>query len=86
LKNLDFCSFDLLTSNNLISLKTDVNDTFGKQQAKKLGEKLPVLFVGIMKVTEENSRIRIRIVLQRYGSADPDPYQNCFKGVACLLL
>ncbi len=43
----------------------------------------------IFKVTDENSRIRIRIesgsVSQMYGSADPDPYQNvtepqhCFK-------
>jgi hypothetical protein len=32
-----------------------------------------------LKVTEENSRIRIRgygSVSQRYGSADPDPYQT----------
>ena len=44
-------------------------------------------FVGILKVNEENSRIRIRIpasesgsgsICQRHGSADPDPdpHQN----------
>jgi hypothetical protein len=30
--------------------------------------------VAILKVTDENSKIRSRI--RRYGSADPDPYQN----------
>ncbi len=29
-----------------------------------------------MNVSDENSRIRIRIVSQKYGSANPDPYQN----------
>ncbi len=39
-----------------------------------------------LKVTEKNSRIRIHSQTQRYGSADPDPYQNfmdlqhCYKG------
>jgi hypothetical protein len=47
--------------------------------------------VAILKVTDENSRIRSRIrshgsVSQRYEYAEPDPYQNvtepqhCFKG------
>jgi hypothetical protein len=31
-------------------------------------------FVDVLKITDENGRIRIRI--QRYGCADPDPYQN----------
>jgi hypothetical protein len=34
----------------------------------------------ILKVTDEKSRIRIRLWISksvvRYGSADPDPYQN----------
>jgi hypothetical protein len=33
-------------------------------------------FVDVLQVTDENSRIRIRIQCQTYGSADPDPYQN----------
>jgi hypothetical protein len=33
-------------------------------------------FVGILKVNDENRRIRIRIRSQRHGSADPDPRQN----------
>jgi hypothetical protein len=32
-------------------------------------------FVGLLKVNDENRRIRIRIS-QRHGSADPDPHQN----------
>jgi hypothetical protein len=43
--------------------------------------KLVEIFVGILKVSDENSRIRIhvriliqiRILSQRQGSADPDP-------------
>ncbi len=31
------------------------------------------IFIAVLKVTDENSRIQSRI---RYGSADPDPYQN----------
>jgi hypothetical protein len=53
---------------------------------KKLEEKKH-FFVGILKVTDEKRRIRIRIrigiliririrVSRRYGSEDPDPYQN----------
>jgi len=33
-----------------------------------------LLFVGILKVTEQKSSVQIAI--QLYGSADPDPYQN----------
>jgi hypothetical protein len=29
-----------------------------------------------LKVTDENSRIRIYNISQRYGSPDPDPYYN----------
>jgi hypothetical protein len=33
-----------------------------------------LVFVGILKVNDENSRIRIRDRI--HGSADPDPHQN----------
>jgi hypothetical protein len=42
---------------------------------KVTGEK-KLFLVAILKVTDENSRIRIRWSQQRYGSLDPDPYQN----------
>ncbi len=42
-----------------------------KVTSKKLEKKL--FFVGVPKVTDEKSRNQIS---QKYGSADPDPYQS----------
>jgi hypothetical protein len=39
-------------------------------------EKKIIYFVGILKVTDEKSRIRAGLVSQRDGSEDSDPYQN----------
>jgi hypothetical protein len=33
-------------------------------------------FVGVLKVNDKNSRIRIQIHQSEHGSADPHPYQN----------
>jgi hypothetical protein len=48
-----------------------------KVLSKKLGRK-KIFFVGDLEVTDEKSRIWIRIVSvsQKNGSADPDPYQK----------
>ncbi len=37
-----------------------------------------LFFDGVLKVNDENSRIRIgsESISQRHGSADPDPHQN----------
>ncbi len=36
-----------------------------------------IFFVGILKVTDEKSQIQNpRYISQKYGSEDPDPYQN----------
>ncbi len=44
---------------------------------KVISKKTCLFFVDVLKVNDENSRIRIRIpISQRYGSADPDPYRN----------
>jgi hypothetical protein len=51
-------------------LKNDVNVPFKKEQAKKTKK---IFFVGVLKVTDKKSRIRI-LYSQRYGTADP--YQN----------
>jgi hypothetical protein len=44
-----------------------------EKQRKKL------FFVAVLKVTDEKSRI----VSQRYGSVDPDPYQNVMDPEHC---
>jgi hypothetical protein len=43
--------------------------------SKENKEKI-VFFVGVLKATDEKSRIRTGDISQRYVSADPDPYQN----------
>jgi hypothetical protein len=43
-----------------------------------------LFFVGLLKVSDENGRIRIRIRIQRHGSADPDPHQNVLDPEHCL--
>ncbi len=47
-----------------------------KPKKQKIREK--IIFVGVMKVTDEKSRIQswIRMSTVRYGSADQDLYQN----------
>jgi hypothetical protein len=57
-----------LVINDLFSLKTDVNVPTVSNKQKNL------LFVGILKVTDEQGRIQIRN--QLYGSKDPEPSQN----------
>jgi hypothetical protein len=37
---------------------------------------LKLLFVGLLKINDENSRIRTGSISQRHRSADPDPHQN----------
>jgi hypothetical protein len=48
------------------------------QKAEKLRNK--IVFIGVLKISDEKGRIRIRIgsISQRRGSADldPDPYKN----------
>ncbi len=53
-------------------LKNNVNADSKSNKQKNLD--INKFLVAILKVTDENSRIRI--LSQRYGSADPDPYQN----------
>jgi hypothetical protein len=48
---------------------------FKKEKALKLTRK-KIFFVGILKVFDEKSRITVGSASQRYGSEDPDPYQN----------
>ncbi len=70
----------------IIKQKLEENlDSYCLARGKKLRH-----FFAILKVTDENNRIRIPGSLsQRYGSADPDPYQNvmdpqhCRKVVNC---
>ncbi len=66
-KNLDSYYFVTLYD----SLKNDVNVASKSNKQKKFDKK-KFLF-HIFKVTDEISRIRRS---QRYGSADPGPYQN----------
>ncbi len=49
-----------------------VNVTSKSNKQKSSGKKL--FFVSILKVTYEKSKILKSVV--RYGSADPDPYEN----------
>jgi hypothetical protein len=48
--------------------------------SKKNIKRKKLIFVDVLKVTDENSRIRIRTnygsISSSYGSADLDPYQN----------
>jgi hypothetical protein len=67
--------FDFLSmKNDVISRKNCVKNEF---------------FAGILKVNDENSRIRIHYGSQRHGSADldpdPDPPQNVMDPEHCLL-
>jgi hypothetical protein len=55
-------------------MKTDVNVP-SKSNKQKFFEK-NLVFVGILKATDDKCRIRISTVSLWYGSADPDPYQN----------
>ncbi len=41
-----------------------------------ISRKTFLTIVDVLKDIDENSRIRSRIISQRHGSADPDPYQN----------
>jgi hypothetical protein len=46
---------------------------------QKVGNKqknVEIFFVGILKIPDEKSKIRIRSISSRYGSEDPDPYKN----------
>ncbi len=52
--------------------------TFKSNKKKKLRKKL--IYVGMLKATDENSMIRIRI----RKSVDPDPYQNATDPQHCL--
>ncbi len=73
---------------DFLSLKNDVN------YLQKLISRITVLkkliFVGFLKVYDENRRIwiQIRIFSQRHGSADPDPdpHQNVLDTQHCLNL
>jgi hypothetical protein len=56
-KNLD--SYYFVTLFDFLSLKNDVNVPSKSNKQKKLCSKL--VFAGILKVNDENSRIRIRI-------------------------
>ncbi len=52
-------------------------------QKEKGKTNLEIFFIGILKVTDEKSRIR-SLIRQRYGTADPDPYQNVTDMEHCL--
>jgi hypothetical protein len=66
-KNLYLCC--LMTSNNLLSLNTtDVNVPTESIISKKMLYK--IFFVGILKVTEEKSRIRIRTKMSHIRNTD----------------
>ncbi len=59
---------------DFLSLKNDVKVPSKSNKQKNF---FISFFVGVFKVNNENSRIRIRIGSeQRHGSADPDPHQN----------
>ncbi len=64
-KNLD--SYYFVTLFDFLSLKNDVNVASKSNKQKKLCLKKNLFFAGILKVNDENSRIRIQ---------DPDPPQN----------
>ncbi len=72
-ENLYFYCLRLLY--DFLSLKNNVNRPL-KSNKQKTGKFFVV--VGVLKVTDEKSRIRRRIgsVSQRNKSVDPDPYQN----------
>ncbi len=65
-KNLD--SYCFVTSFRLFIFKNAVNISSKSYKQKNLIKKL--VFFGVLKVNDENSRIR------RRGSVDPDPHQN----------
>jgi hypothetical protein len=73
-KNLDFYCFVIFFY--FFSLKNDVNEP-SKIKIQKIFFS-NYFFVGVLNVNDENSRIRIRTISQRHGSADPDldPHQN----------
>ncbi len=61
--------------------------SFFIEQVRKYSKKQKNLkkriFVSILKVTDEKTRIRIRN--QVYGSKDPDPYQNATDPEHCII-
>jgi hypothetical protein len=64
---------------DFLSLKNDVNVASKSNKQKKLWRKI-IFFADILKVNDENIRIRIQdpgsrsgSISQRHGSADPDP-------------
>jgi hypothetical protein len=78
---------------HFLSLKNDVNVASKSNEQKKFKIVLKnYFFAGILKVNDENSRIRIPDPdpdphSQRHGSADPDPDppQNVMDPDTCLL-
>jgi hypothetical protein len=76
-----------------LSLKTEVNTLpIPSKSNKQKNEKKTYFFVGILKATEEKSRIppppRIQIRSRKsvVRSADPDPYQNVKDPQYCCLV
>ncbi len=64
-----------------MSLKKDVELPPKSDKQKKLEK---IIFIVILKVNGKRSRIRVRIRSQRYGSADPEPYQNVTDPEHCI--
>jgi hypothetical protein len=62
----------------LLSLKTDVNVLTESIKQKNLGKNLFSLHIESKKAIEEKGRIQTGSgsLIQWYGSADPEPYQN----------
>jgi hypothetical protein len=58
-------------------MKTYLQKVIDKKTKKEL------IFVDVLKVNAENSRIRIRsgCISQRYGSVDPDPHPDPYPNV-----
>jgi hypothetical protein len=59
-------------------------------QKVKSKKKILISFFGVLKVNDENGRIRIRIrngsISQRDGSADPETHQNVMDPEHCVQL
>jgi hypothetical protein len=66
----------------LLALKTNVNVPTVKINKETWGKNY--FFVGILKATEEKSRLRNRDPVVLYGSADLDPYQKLTDPEHCL--
>jgi hypothetical protein len=65
-----------VTSSSLFICEDDVNVPSKSNKQNILENK--IIFVGLLKGTDEKtgSGARAGCVCQRYGSSDPDPYQN----------